>query len=105
MKTASTTTTTPATTQAEPAPRLVNIADLVWYGVAPRRPGNGYAAVPLPAIVVRVEEPDNPESPVVLQAFGTAASSLQVSTKPYSADLAIDCWTWPAPAPAPEPRF
>jgi hypothetical protein len=81
-------------------PRLVNIGDIVWFGL--RTETRGWGVFPAPAIVTRVVEPANMESRVVLHVFGWQHPQDSLTVASYSSTLAEHCWSWPSPPPAPE---
>lgn len=73
-------------------PRIGDIV-LVGYQNADYTP----TVEPLPAIVVKVHQPDNPESDLDLVIFNGIAISPAAATRrsvPYSSTPAVDMWSW-----------
>ena len=79
-------------------PRLVNVGDIVWFGISPRQGSSNAGLEPLPAIVTRIMESTDSRSKVTLQVFGGPnAGGNPLYEAVYSDTLKPGFWSWPTP--------
>ena len=95
-----------STTTAPPARRWPRVGDIVIYMDQPAPAPYCWGAagrVPLPAIILRVEDPGNPESRVALVTIGSVRPDI-VRVTAYSPEVKELFWSWPDALDPPPPE-